>query len=466
MLFLLPLFGTLFLMLSPTFFKLNKKWIAVFFSLSPLLILFFKQQEVLSHEIRMLWFQPLSIYFYLKVDFISFLFMLVTIIVTTSALLSIKSESILHFSLILILEAILLLFFMAKDLALFTLLFEASLLPMFFILLLFGDKEKSKIALQFILYMVAGSCLMILASLSLYFAAEKTLGVATFDMDLLKKISEQVPESYWIFIIFLVAFLVKTPIFPIHAWLPDVYTEASTSGSILLAGILSKLGIYGLFRIGEGFFPHHMQDVSKMVILLAIFTVLYAGVAAWMQKDSKRLIAYSSFSHVNFILVGVFLQNEIGKEGALLQVFNHGVTITGLFLVASFLEERIHTRTLTNHLGLVESLPRLCWLTLLFVLSSIALPSTGNFIGELLIFFALFDKSPILVPLLGLSIILSVIYMLRYMELNFFGHDVKSKHLLNDLNWKEVSLLIPLLFLIFFVGIYPELLLKQMELSR
>ena len=267
----------------------------------------------------------------------------------------------------------------------------------------------------------------------------------------------------WVAAIFFLAFAVKTPLFPFHGWLPDAYYEASPSGSILLAAILSKAGIYGFVRIGLELFPSYLTAWSPILLALAITGVFWGAFAAWRQNDYKRLIAYSSFSHVNFILVGLFVWNQTAEVGSVLQAFNHGITITALFLVAGWLETRLRTTSMGAGSGLAKYLPNLCWLTLFFVLSSVALPGMNNFIGELLILFGLFNHSMWLAALLGLTVILSVVYMLRWMQKVYFETPSPTQTTYKDIRVKELLIALPLMVLILWIGLYPTPLLKQIE---
>jgi NADH-quinone oxidoreductase subunit M len=245
--------------------------------------------------------------------------------------------------------------------------------------------------------------------------------------------------------------------------LPDTYYEASTPGTILLAGILSKAGIYGILRVGVGLFPEFIQAWSPWLLGLAIAGVFYGGLAAWRQRDFKRLLAYSSLSHVNFILVGLFVWNQTAHEGAILQAVNHGLTITALFLVAGWLEERLGSTEIDQASGLAKFFPQLCWLTVFFVMASVALPGTNNFVGELLIFVGLFAHDHWAAAILVLTVILSVLYMLRWLQKMYFGPSMVLQRGWGDIGWGDAVLALPLVALILWIGTYPAPLLKQIE---
>lgn len=437
------------------------KSIATLLSLVPLALLLYVQQAWIGAEFNYLWWPALSIHFHLAVDGLSLVFLYLTAVIVPIAILAFPSTETrqpgLFYSLVLALELLLIGFFTARDLALFTFFWEAMLLPLYFIISLWGGSQRQTAAMKFLIYMIAGSVLMVAAVLSLYLAGN------TFDLTALAQIAGNLKSAPWICGIFLLAFAVKTPLFPFHAWLPDAYTQAPTSGTILLSALLSKAGIYGIVRIALDFFPHIMIDWSPLLLGLAVAGVFYGGLAAWWQKDFKRLIAYSSLSHVNFILVGLFVWSDVAHTGAILQALNHGVTITGLFLVVGWLAERLGTTTLGQVHGLAKFLPQLCWLTLFFVLSSVALPGTNSFVGELLILFGLFGQDPYLAAFLALTVVLSVLYMLRFMQETYFQTPSSYQESWIDIRAKQLTLALPLVALILWVGIYPKPVLQHIE---
>jgi len=433
------------------------KFIAFALSLIPLAFLLAFNTQLIGAEVNLPWFPAVGIQFHLAIDAISLVFLFLTAIIIPIVIL-VTSSTTLFYLLILLLEVLLFGFFTARDLAVFTIFWEAMLLPLYFIISLWGGAFRYSAALKFLIYMIAGSSLMVAAVLALYFA-----GGNTFEMSALASSAETLPYAKWIFFVFLLAFAVKTPLFPFHAWLPDAYVEAPIGGTILLSALLSKAGIYGIFRIGLGLFPHFLQEWSPFLLTLAIIGVLYGGMAAWMQKDYKRLIAYSSFSHVNFVLAGLFVWSQTAHSGALLQAFNHGITIAGLFLVAWWLEERLGSRVIGKVSGLAQFMPILCWLTLVFVLSSVALPGTNNFIGELMILLGVFGHNPWQAAVLGLTVILSVIYMLRWMQKVYFEKPNFFQERWVDIRGKELALALPLILLILWIGIYPAPLLKPIQ---
>lgn len=444
---LFPIAGA-FLSFAP--FRFNRIFL-VLWSLLPLLLLFFGNEQTIT----MPWISALSIQFSLKMDGISRLFLYLTSIVIPLVIFTAKEESSLGW--VFLTQGLLAGFFLANDLVLFTLFWESMLLPIFFLLLIYGGSGRQRASMRFLIYMLAGSCLLIASILALYLTSTPH----TFSMEQLAL--HKGSFAPWVLAIFLLAFAVKTPLFPFHAWLPDAYAEASTSGTIVLSALLSKAGIYGIYRIGYGFFPELMATYSLPLLGLAIFGVLYGGFVAWRQMDFKRLIAYSSFSHVNFILAGLFATQAIAHQGAMIQVFNHGITITALFLLCGWLADRLSSYSLNAGGGLATLMPQMAWSALFFTLASVALPGTSNFIGEVLILFGIFLQNYWLTALLGLSLILSAAYMLRFYHHLFFGPTKGVNHKLADLSKSEWAPFLVLIFLVLLIGLYPSVLLKMIE---
>lgn len=466
-LFIIPFMSALvaFLVPSAVFSAKNLKRLAVVLSLLPLALLIYGFEGWIGSEVSYPWLPALSIAFHLRLDALSLLFVFLTAVVIPFSLLATRSEEQTFprafYGVVLLLQGLLIGFFTARDLALFTILWEGMLIPLYFIITLWGGPARQNAALKFLIYMIAGSVFMVAAVLALYFAA----GAGTFDLDALAKATTttHVPHVTWLCGIFMLAFAVKTPLFPFHAWLPDAYCEAPVSGTILLSAILSKAGIYGILRIGMELFPALVHEWSPFLLAFAIAGVLYGAFAAWMQSDFKRLIAYSSFSHVNFVLAGLFVWQAPAHTGAILQALNHGVTITALFIVAGWLEQRLGHTSIKSSGGLAKFLPHLCWLTLFFVLASVALPGTNNFVGELLILFGVFKQNPWLAALLGLSIIFGAVYMLRWMQKVYFEAPGFFQESWVDIKTREFLIAAPLVALILWVGIYPSPLLNQIK---
>jgi NADH-quinone oxidoreductase subunit M len=452
-LFITPLIASLCTFFLFFLTKNAIKYTAFTFSLIPFLYLSAQNTALIGNEIDWNWFNPLNVKFHLKVDELSLLFLFLVTLVIPISIAIVKTEKFnqlnIFFGLILILEALLIVFFTARDLAVFTIFWEAVLIPLYFIITLFGGSERREAAIEFLVYMIAGSTLMIAALLFLYITA------GSFDIDTLSKISDTNAYLGVAAAIFFLAFAVKTPLFPFHGWLPRTYSQAPLSGLILLAALLSKAGVYGFLRLGVELFPTFLRQWSPFLLTFAIIGVLYSALIAFAQKDFKKVIIYSSLSHVNFILVGIFAMQTVALQGSILQSINHGITITALFAVSFYLEERLFSTSFSKAGGLAQFLPILCWLTLFFVLASIALPGTNNFVGEILIFLGLFKSYGWITAILGLSVILSVMYMLRYMRKIYFGPPTFFEKCWVDISFYEIAALMPLIILILIIGIYP-----------
>ncbi len=469
MLFLIPILSSLIPFLFTKNSTIHMQRISFLLSLIPFFMLISGQTEWINSQINYPWFPVLSIEFHLGIDALSLIFLYLTAIIIPISILAIDSEKLLSanafYGFILLLQGLLIGFFTARDLALFTIFWEAMLLPIYFIINLWGGEDRKFASLKFLIYMIAGSFLMVAATLALYFATATITGSYSFNFDIISKFAAGTPHASLICAIFFLAFAVKTPLFPFHAWLPDTYYQAPPAGTILLSALLSKAGIYGFLRIGLGFFPTLTQEWSPLLLSLSIAGVLYGGLAAWRQNDYKRLLAYSSFSHVNFILAGIFVVSQTANSGAILQSFNHGVTITGLFLVAAWLEERIGSTSIGKVGGLARFMPNLCWLTLFFVLSSVALPGTNTFVGEIMILLGLFQYNAWAATFLALSIILSAIYMLRWMQKVYFEEPSLFQDRWRDIGWKDLVISLPLIILVLWIGVYPATLLKIINLA-
>ena len=456
-LLLIPYFASCLLMgLSFTSIK-RLKTLAFCLSLLPLCLLIFDKQVWTAEEINLPWATPLGIHLAFRLDPLASIFVALTSIIIPLVIWISPCHAVgqgTFFALTLLLQGLLFSFFTSQDLAFFTFFWEAMLLPLYFIINLWGKELRQKASLVFLVTMAAGTFLMVLTVVALFTES------GSFHMDQLAKTAGQLPHATLLLGGFLLAFAVKTPLFPFHAWLPLTYTQASTPGTILLSALLSKAGIFGVLRVGYGLFPSQMLVWNPYLLTLAITGVFYAGFAAWRQHDYKALLAYSSLSHVNFILAGLFIASETAHTGAIVQAFNHGIVIAGLFMVAGWLEERVGT-TEMNLQGLAKPLPFLCWLTLFFVLASVSLPGTNSFVGEILILFGVFEGSKVPAIVLAGSVILSVMYMLRWMEKTYFREP--SSQTFPDIRLKNFAVALPLIILVLWIGIYPAPLLKQIE---
>src|SRR5690349_161806 len=415
------------------------------------------------------WIGSIGARYHVAVDGVSLWLVLLTTLLMPIAVLSswtaISKRPLAYYAFLLILESAMIGVFVSLDLLLFYLFFEASLVPMFFLIGIWGGERRIYAAIKFFIYTAVGSLLMLVGIIALYFLYN------TFDYPtLLQAISANplAPRAELaLFAAFALAFCIKVPLFPLHTWLPDAHTEAPTAGSVILAGVLLKMGTYGLLRFNFGLFPNASRQFAPVMITLAVIGIIYGALVAMVQPDVKRLVAYSSVSHMGFVVLGLFSFTEQGMQGALYQMLNHGVSTGALFLFVGMIYERRHTRLISDFGGLARPMP---WFSTLFViasLSSIGLPFLNGFVGEFLIMLGAWTSSAvqhawIVTMLAGTGVIWAAVYMLWMLQRVVFGTSTSEANArLSDLNWREAALVLPLLFLMFFMGVYPSPFLNR-----
>ena len=412
------------------------------------------------------WIPSLAIKYAVGVDGISILFIVLTTLLSVlCVLVSWRSvdKKVKEFHIaILTIETAMLGVFMAMDFLLFYLFWEAMLIPMFLLIGVWGGSNRVYSAIKFFLYTLAGSVLMLVAIIVLYFKGGNTL-------DILVLSKNQYPKDLqlWLFIAFFTAFAVKVPMFPFHTWLPDAHTEAPTAGSVILAGILLKMGAYGFLRFSMPMLPDAVAFFRVPVMFLSIVAIIYGGFICLAQKDMKRLIAYSSVSHMGFVTLGLFALNTQGMEGGILQMINHGIVTGALFLMIGIIYERTHTRLIADYGGFASRVPVYAGFFMVLTLASIGLPGMNGFIGEFLILLGAFKAKMIFGVLGAVGVILGTAYMLWLYQQVFF-QQLKSKYIkehLTDLSLREVLILVPLFVLIFWIGFYPDTVLSYMHPS-
>lgn len=369
-----------------------------------------------------------------------------------------KTRAPLFYALLLVMESGILGVFLALDLLLFYLFWEVMLIPMFFLIGIWGHARRIHAAVKFFLFTLAGSLLMLLAILGLYLLHAQQTGVYSFALgDLL---ATRVPAAWagWLYAAFLLAFAVKIPLVPVHTWLPDAHTEAPTAGSVILAGLLLKTGVYGLIRFGFPLFPGPAQASLPWLAVLALAGLYWGAWAAFRQEDAKRLVAYSSVSHMGLLLLGLASADPIGVEGALLQVVNHGLTTGALFALVGMIDARAHTRRLSELGGLWARAPVLAGFFLFFALASMGLPGLNNFAGEFLVLVGAFRQSPWLGALGAVGMVLAAAYMLRLMQGVLWGppRGEGAGARWPDLSFGEGLVLVPLAVLVVWLGLHPE----------
>jgi NADH-quinone oxidoreductase subunit M len=349
--------------------------------------------------------------------------------------------------------------FAALDFVLFYVFWEAMLIPMYLLIGVWGGANRLYAAIKFFLYTLAGSVLLLVAIIVLFFQ-----GGQTFDIQLLSKVEYAPVVQQWLFWAFFIAFAVKVPMFPFHTWLPDAHVEAPTAGSVILASVLLKMGTYGFLRFTLPLLPDATIAFTPIMIGLSLVAIIYGAYMALAQTDLKKLIAYSSVSHMGFVTLGIFALNEQGIEGAIVQMVNHGITTGGLFLCVGMIYERTHSRLIRDNAGLAGPMPRYATFLVIFALSSLGLPGTNSFVGEFLVLVGTFFWSRFAAVIASLGVILAAAYMLWMVQRVAFGVPAKDHaRQLTDLNWREMVTLVPLVVLVFWIGVYPSPLLTPMH---
>jgi len=414
-----------------------------------------------------IWIERFGIHYLLGMDGISLLLALLTALITVVAMLvswrGITEKVPLHYALLLTMECGIMGVFLAQDLVLFYLFWEIMLIPMLFLILIWGHGRRVYSAVKFFLFTLAGSLLMLLAIMGVYLLHGAQTGVHTFALPLLVKSPITHSSAPWLFAAFLLAFAIKFPVFPLHTWLPDAHTDAPTAGSVVLAGLLLKTGAYGLLRFGYPLFPAATKACTPLLYALAIIGILYAAWVAYAQEDMKRLVAYSSIGHMGFVLLGIAAWSPVAQSGAVLQMVNHGITTAALFALVGMLDERTGTREVVAYGGLWGKVPRLSCLFLLFSMASAGLPGFNNFVGEFLILAGVFRTTPVAGGLAFLGIILPLVYTVRLVQQVLFQTERRSLPMV-DLNWREGGLLLVLAVLDIYIGLHPKPLLDIIKL--
>ena len=415
------------------------------------------------------WIPSIGAKYALGIDGISLLLIMLTTFLGMLAILSswsaIKTRTKEYYILLLLLQTGMLGVFMSLDFFLFYVFWEVMLVPMYFLIGVWGSDRRLYAAIKFFLYTLAGSVLMLLAILALYYNYAKTLpagSVGTFDIPTLLAAAQQFPDALktWLFWGFFFAFAIKVPMFPFHTWLPDAHTEAPTAGSVILAGVLLKMGTYGFLRFSLPLLPADPTMRAKIVhivVVLSIIGIIYGAVVCLMQKDMKRLIAYSSVSHLGFCTLGIFALTPLGLSGSVLQQINHGISTGALFLIVGVLYERRHTRLISEFGGLATPMPTFAAIYLIVSLSSLGMPLLNGFIGEVTILQGTFVVSKAWTAWASLGIVLGAAYLLWLYQRTMFGpvtHDVNKT--LPDMNLREHAVLLPLVVMAFWIGIYPQ----------
>ena len=418
---------------------------------------------------RHAWIPAFGIQYLVGVDGISLFLVVLTGFLTPLALLSSWDSvhvNVKMFSFFLLaLESSMLGVFVAIDLFLFYMFWDFVLIPMYFLIGIWGYERRVYAAVKFILYTMAGSVLMLVAIIGLAWAhAEANGGTVSFNLLDLQRLTLSWQVEKWFFLAFAVAFLIKVPLFPFHTWLPDAHVEAPTAGSVILAGVMLKMGTYGLVRFAFPLFPSAAMHYAPWIAGFAIIGIIYGALVAMVQPDMKKLVAYSSVSHLGFVVFGLCAMNVQGLQGSVYQMLNHGVSTGGLFMIVGMLSDRRHTRLIAEYGGLKAVMPRFVAAFLLITLSSIALPGMNGFIGEFLILLGGFLWNPIFAALAATGMILSAVYMLWMFQRVNYGEitNVKNREL-PDLTPREWTLMVPTIAVAIAMGVFPNVFLRPME---
>jgi NADH-quinone oxidoreductase subunit M len=413
---------------------------------------------------RVDWMPTYGVTYHMGVDGISVLFVLLSTLLTPICVLAswqaIQDRVKEYMVVFLVLETLMVGMFCALDFVVFYVFFEGVLIPMFLIIGVWGGPRRVYAAFKFFLYTLLGSVLMLLAILTIYIQAETT------DIPTLLTFSFPADLQIWLWLAFFASFAVKVPMWPVHTWLPDAHVEAPTAGSVILAGVLLKMGAYGFIRFSLPMLPEASDFFTPLVFTLSIFAIVYTSLVALAQEDMKKLIAYSSVAHMGFVTLGFFTLTQQGIEGALYQMLSHGIVSAALFLIVGVVYDRIHSRLIERYDGLVERMPSYALVFMIFMLASVGLPGTSGFIGEFLVLVGAFQVNTFVALLAASGMVLGAAYMLYLYRRVIFGKMTKDDlRSILDMNWREKAVFAPLLALVLWMGIYPMPFLDIMSVS-
>src|SRR5579859_5639737 len=481
-----PLVGALFLLFVPKENKDAIRWIANIFALAGLLVslplvpMFWAQRFEPGFKFvegaAGNWIPSIGAGYVLGIDGISFLLIMLTTLLGWISILSswtaIENRVKEYYVWFLFLQTGMLGVFMALDFFLFFVFWEAMLVPMYLLIGIWGGPRKLYAAIKFFLYTLAGSVLMLLGILFLYFHHHAATGVYTFNLQALYETAPKIYSDYGasaatlLFLSFFFAFAIKVPMFPFHTWLPDAHVEAPTAGSVILAGVLLKMGTYGFIRFSLPFFPDVLTHtkVRGWMIALSIIAIIYGALVSLMQKDMKKLVAYSSVSHLGFCTLGIFALNPVGLSGSVLQQINHGISTGALFLIVGILYERRHTREISEYGGISNVMPVYATITLIMFLSSMGLPLLNGFIGEYYVMLGTFMEKWQWAAWAVPGVVLAAAYLLWLYQRVFFGTVTNPKNeKLHDLTPREIATFVPLIVMALWIGLYPKPFFQILE---
>ncbi|MEZ5305654.1 MAG: NADH-quinone oxidoreductase subunit M [Pyrinomonadaceae bacterium] len=486
-LILLPAFGAIALIGHQLFWKDDSqlKWLTLAFTIVNFLISLFLLGDAKAgasgffFEKNIPWIEAINTNYHVGVDGFSLWLVILTAFIMPIAVIStwhaVEKKRPAFYVFLLLLESAMIGVFVSLDLLVFYLFFEASLVPMFFLIGIWGGDNRIYAAVKFFIFTALGSLLMLVAIIALYYFHASVAGVGTFDYIVLRdaiasgKLAFSHSAGVLLFLAFALAFSIKVPVFPFHTWLPDAHTEAPTAGSVILAGVLLKMGTYGLMRFNFTLFPEAAREYAPVFIVLAIIGIIYGALVAMVQPDIKRLVAYSSVAHMGFVILGMFSFTESGMQGALYTMLSHGVTTGALFLLVGFIYERRHTRLISEYGGLSGVMPIYATFFVITTMASIGLPFLNGFVGEFMIMLGMWSSNVFLgsgnkiaTMLAGTGVIFAAVYLLWMVQRVFFGKVTNEKNSgLKDLSYREIGLMVPLLALMVIMGVYPSVFLDQ-----
>ena len=472
----LPLAGAIVILLIPRNASAAIRWVTLAFSLLTfalaikLFVDFGPNQPGMQFVEHFSWIDSPPIGYHLGIDGLSLLLILLAGFLTPLAVLaswtSITARVKEFFLFLLVLETGMIGVFVSLDLFLFFVFWEAMLIPMYFLIGVWGHERRVYAAVKFILFTMIGSALMLVGILYLYNLT------GTFDLEMIQRQLSAGTQSLsgsaqvWLFLAFFLAFAIKVPMFPFHTWLPDAHVEAPTAGSVILAGVLLKMGTYGILRFCLPLFPQASREFAPLISILAVVGILYGSLVAMVQPDIKKLVAYSSVAHLGFVVLGIFAFNVSGIEGAIYQMCSHGVSTGALFILVGMLYDRRHTRQIKDFGGLATSLPVYSAFFMIVTLSSLGLPMLNGFVGEFLIIVGVFRARAVYGVLAAVGVVLAAVYLLWMYQRVFYGEVTNEKNRsLPDCNWREKIMLIAIVFTILWMGIYPQPFLRRLDVT-
>ena len=492
---LIPALGAILIMFIPSRDSFREKssasiygWIALVVSSIAMLVSIYMlagfDNSIAGYQFveKTSWIPRFGLNYFVGIDGISILLFLLTTIMMPFTVLSsfkyIQKRKKEYYIWLLFLEATMLGAFVALNLFIFYIFWELMLIPMFFLIGIWGGTNKIYATIKFVLFTVVGSLMMLAGIIYLALMARQHFGEFTFEFDKLLQLDIPIQAQLWLFAAFALAFAIKVPMFPFHTWLPDAHVEAPTAGSVILAGVLLKMGCYGFIRLGIPLFGDAAKQAAPLMQLLAVIGIVYGACLALAQSDLKKLVAYSSISHLGYVMLGLFAMTPEAIEGAILQMVNHGVSTGALFLLVGMIYERRHTREIADFGGLAYRLPVYATVFMIITLSSVALPGTNGFVGEFLILLGSFKSAwayfminnevfrLILMVFATSGVILGAYYMLWMVQRVFFGplNNEKNKNL-KDLSLREMIVLLPFIIAVFWIGLFPNSYLNKMHKS-